>query len=106
AAYTFTAADQGAHTFSVTLNDPGTQSLTVTDTAVNSVIGGADVSVAVTATDPGTSTNTSPTGYPAASTTTTATPPLQRGGRHAHRAKHRVQRGRHRHRQHHPRGHQ
>jgi hypothetical protein len=31
--YTFTAADQGQHTFSVTLNSPGVQSVTVMDSA-------------------------------------------------------------------------
>jgi streptogramin lyase len=35
--YTFTAADNGAHTFTVTLNTTGSQSLTVTDTADSSM---------------------------------------------------------------------
>jgi hypothetical protein len=37
--YTFTAADNGAHTFSVTLNTPGTQSITATDTVTASLTG-------------------------------------------------------------------
>jgi hypothetical protein len=60
AAYTFTAADQGTHTFSVTLNDPGTQSLTATDTAVNSVTGGALVAVALAPPNSLTATAVSP----------------------------------------------
>ena len=37
--YTFTAADQGAHWFSVTLRTPGTPSVTVTDTVTASITG-------------------------------------------------------------------
>jgi len=37
--YTFTAADQGVHTFSATLKTAGSQSLTATDTATASVFG-------------------------------------------------------------------
>ncbi len=37
--YTFTAADQGGHTFSVTLKTAGTQSITATDTAIGSITG-------------------------------------------------------------------
>jgi hypothetical protein len=37
--YTFTAADQGVHTFTVTLVTAGTQSLTVTDTAMGGLSG-------------------------------------------------------------------
>ncbi|HEY7425012.1 MAG TPA: hypothetical protein VH682_12345 [Gemmataceae bacterium] len=39
ASYTFTAADQGVHTFSVTLKTAGSQSLTATDTATGSISG-------------------------------------------------------------------
>ena len=44
--YTFTSADQGKHTFSVTLNTAGTQSITVTDLAqasLNGTISGINV---------------------------------------------------------------
>ncbi len=46
-AYTFTADDQGTHTFSggFTLITPGDQTLTATDTADNTIIGGATVTV-------------------------------------------------------------
>src|SRR5262249_34692802 len=37
--YTFTAADQGVHTFSATLRTAGSQSITTTDTAVSSGAG-------------------------------------------------------------------
>ena len=37
--YTFTSADQGKHTFSVTMNTAGTQSITVTDVAQTSLKG-------------------------------------------------------------------
>src|SRR5262249_22693050 len=37
--YTFTAADNGVHTFSITLNTPGTQSITATDTVTPSITG-------------------------------------------------------------------
>jgi autotransporter-associated beta strand protein len=37
--YTFIAADQGTHTFSITLNTAGLQSLTATDTVVGTVAG-------------------------------------------------------------------
>src|SRR5262249_31321208 len=43
--YTFTAADQGVHTFSVTLSTPGTQSITTTDTATASITGSASSTV-------------------------------------------------------------
>jgi hypothetical protein len=33
--YTFTAADSGVHSFTITLNTPGTQSITVTDAVAN-----------------------------------------------------------------------
>ncbi len=41
AAYAFTAADNGVHTFSATLKTAGTQSLTATDTTTASVTGAA-----------------------------------------------------------------
>jgi hypothetical protein len=37
--YTFTAADQGVHTFSVTLKTAGTRSITATDTTTTSITG-------------------------------------------------------------------
>jgi len=37
--YTFTAADNGVHTFSATLKTAGSQSLTATDTATSSITG-------------------------------------------------------------------
>jgi uncharacterized delta-60 repeat protein len=45
AAYTFTAADQGVHTFTVTLKTAGTQSLTATDTATSGITGSESVTV-------------------------------------------------------------
>jgi hypothetical protein len=45
--YTFTAADNGVHTFLVTLNTTGTQSLTAKDTAKKSTITGTDPSIVV-----------------------------------------------------------
>jgi hypothetical protein len=44
--YTFTAADAGVHTFSVTFNTIGTESLTVTDT-LNPLIDGIDTGIVV-----------------------------------------------------------
>jgi hypothetical protein len=37
--YTFTAADKGSHTFTVTLKTAGSQSITATDTATSAVVG-------------------------------------------------------------------
>jgi uncharacterized delta-60 repeat protein len=37
--YTFTAADQGSHTFSATLKRAGSQSITATDTMTNTLVG-------------------------------------------------------------------
>jgi hypothetical protein len=37
--YTFVSSDLGAHTFTATLNTPGTQSLTATDTVTSSITG-------------------------------------------------------------------
>ena len=45
--YTFTAGDSGAHTFSVTLNTVGTQSVTATDT-VTATIAGSQTGINVT----------------------------------------------------------
>ena len=39
ASYTFTAADAGTHTFAVTLDTAGTQSITATDTVTSSITG-------------------------------------------------------------------
>ena len=47
--YTFNSADQGKHTFQVTFKTTGTQSLTVTDTANNSLKATANVSVTTSA---------------------------------------------------------
>jgi hypothetical protein len=46
--YTFTAADNGVHTFSATLKTAGSQSLTVTDSA-NAYVTGSQTGIAVTA---------------------------------------------------------
>jgi hypothetical protein len=37
--YTFTAADQGVHTFTLTLKTAGSQSITATDTGTGSITG-------------------------------------------------------------------
>jgi len=43
--YTFTAADNGTHTFSATLSSTGTSTITATDTVTASITGNASVSV-------------------------------------------------------------
>jgi len=43
--YAFSATDNGAHTFSVTLVTPPSQSLTVTDTATASLTASAQITV-------------------------------------------------------------
>ncbi|HEV3136310.1 MAG TPA: metallophosphoesterase, partial [Pirellulales bacterium] len=43
--YTFTAADNGAHTFSTTLKTAGTQSIIATDTATSSIAGSESTTV-------------------------------------------------------------
>jgi Big-like domain-containing protein/VCBS repeat protein len=43
--YTFTAADAGVHSFTVTLNTAGTQSVTVTDTVTGSITGSTNITV-------------------------------------------------------------
>src|SRR5207248_303029 len=43
--YTFTAADAGVHTFSVTLKTAGSRSVTATDTAAATITGSASVTV-------------------------------------------------------------
>src|SRR5262249_2443285 len=43
--YTYAAADAGAHTFSVTLSTPGSQSITATDTTTSSITGSASTTV-------------------------------------------------------------
>ncbi len=45
ATYTFVAADNGKHTFSVTLKTPGTQTISVTDTVMSSIEGSASTTV-------------------------------------------------------------
>jgi predicted outer membrane repeat protein len=57
--YTFTVGDQGMHTFTVTLNTAGTQTVPVTDTVTSSATGSATLSVAPVLTV----TNTNDTGY-------------------------------------------
>lgn len=49
--YTFTGYDSGTHMFSATLNTPGTQTITATDTA-NGAISGTSNSITVSATPP------------------------------------------------------
>jgi fibronectin type 3 domain-containing protein len=49
--YTFTGNDAGVHTFSATLNTPGTQSITATDTAKASLTG-TETGIKVTAPSP------------------------------------------------------
>jgi hypothetical protein len=43
--YTFTARDHGKHTFLVTFETPGSQSVTATDTSTNSITGNATTTV-------------------------------------------------------------
>jgi beta-lactamase superfamily II metal-dependent hydrolase/fibronectin type 3 domain-containing protein/DNA/RNA endonuclease YhcR with UshA esterase domain len=43
--YTFTGGDSGSHTFSVTLHDTGSQTITATDMATASITGSANVTV-------------------------------------------------------------
>ncbi|MEA2417146.1 MAG: hypothetical protein QOI58_3803 [Thermoanaerobaculia bacterium] len=43
--YTFVAGDNGSHTFSVSLDTPGSQTITATDTVTASITGSASVSV-------------------------------------------------------------
>ena len=47
--YTFTAADQGKHTFQVTFKTTGSQSISVTDTSNSSLKGTANTSVTTSA---------------------------------------------------------
>jgi hypothetical protein len=61
--YTFTAADNGIHTFTVTLSTPGTQSVTATDTSTATITGteagiSVKASVGTTVTFVGTNTTT------------------------------------------------
>jgi Bacterial Ig domain/Right handed beta helix region/Immunoglobulin I-set domain len=41
--YTFVAGDNGSHIFSATLNNPGNQSITATDTVTNTITGTANI---------------------------------------------------------------
>jgi hypothetical protein len=50
--YTFVAADKGKHTFSVTLNTTGSQTITATDTANGSITGKAKTTVTAAAPPP------------------------------------------------------
>ncbi len=45
--YTFTAADAGTHTFTISLNSPGTQTITVTDILNGNIFGQASVLVTI-----------------------------------------------------------
>ena len=47
--YTFTAADQGKHTFQVTFKTTGSESLTVTDTTSSTLTASANVTVTTAA---------------------------------------------------------
>jgi hypothetical protein len=47
--YTFTAADQGRHTFAVTLKTAGSQSITTTDVAAGSITGSGSVTITAAA---------------------------------------------------------
>jgi hypothetical protein len=62
--YTFTASDNGVHTFSAILNSLGTQSITATDTVTSSITGTQD-GIVVNA---GAATHLSVTGYPSPAT--------------------------------------
>ncbi len=48
-AYTFTSADAGSHTFSITLKTAGSQTITATDTSSGSITGSATVTVSAAA---------------------------------------------------------
>ena len=60
ATYTFTGADAGTHTFTVTLKTAGTQAITATDTADEAIVG-TDDNIAVQA---GTATSLKVAGFP------------------------------------------
>ncbi|HEY6139167.1 MAG TPA: Ig-like domain-containing protein [Thermoanaerobaculia bacterium] len=80
--YAFTAADAGAHTFSVTLNTAGAQTVTATDTAASSITGAASVAVTTTKTPTTTSLASSPnpsTSGQAVTFTATVTPSAAAG---------------------------
>ena len=66
--YTFTAADAGQHSFAVTLDTAGTQSITATDTATSSITG-TESGIAVQAAAAKTLTIT---GFPTSDTAGTA----------------------------------
>ncbi len=51
--YTFTSADQGSHTFSVTFGTTGNQSITATDSSTPAITGTASISVTAPATSGG-----------------------------------------------------
>ena len=65
--YTFTAADAGIHTFSVTLKTAGTDTITATDTSTSSIVGSASVTV-----NPATASSYSLSGFPSSTTAGTA----------------------------------
>jgi len=60
AAYTFTGADGGTHTFSVTLRTAGTRSVTATDTVTPSITGSQNAIVV----NPGSATQLTVSGLP------------------------------------------
>ena len=60
AAYTFTGADAGSHTFSITLETAGAQSITATDTITSSIMG-SDTNIVVQA---AAATTLAVTGFP------------------------------------------
>ena len=66
--YTFTAANAGTHTFSVTLKTAGTQSITATDTATSSITG-SETGIAV---NPAAAQSLKLTGFPTPDTAGTA----------------------------------
>ena len=66
--YTFTAADNGTHSFSVTLKTAGTQSITATDTITNTITG-AQTGITVNA---GAATSLAVTGFPSPTTAGTS----------------------------------
>src|SRR5262249_13729319 len=61
--YPFTSGDAGVHTFSATLNTPGTQSITATDT-VNASITGSESGISVVAVQPTAGVSGPSTGVP------------------------------------------
>jgi ELWxxDGT repeat protein len=61
--YTFTGADQGVHTFTVTLTKAGAQAISATDTTTGTISGSAGVTVSAAAT-----TSLTTSGFPSSTT--------------------------------------